>query len=86
MFRREAKILEAQGYRTQSQEAEGSHLHVGRLLLTGGLSVLAGRRGIRSRGMLTVTFVKAGTDSQARGGPRSARRGMAPTSDVRHRR
>lgn len=59
VFRREAQILQAQGYRTESQEAEGSHLHAGRLLLTGGLSVLAGRRGIRSRGMLTVTFVKA---------------------------
>lgn len=76
VFRREATILEARGYRTESQDAEGSHLHAGRLLPTGGLSVLAGRRGIRSRGMLTVTFVKPA----ARAGPsacgrRSARRG-----------
>jgi hypothetical protein len=40
------------------QSAEGSHLHAGRLLLTGGLSVFAGRRGIRSKGKLTVTYQK----------------------------
>ena len=63
-FERDAAILLAQGYNIQSQGAEGSHIHAGRLLLTGGLSVLAGRRGIRSKGLITVTFLKATTDSQ----------------------
>ena len=48
-FEAEAEILRARGYRLQSQDAEGSHIHAGRLLLTGGLSVLAGRRGIRCK-------------------------------------
>jgi len=40
------------------QSADGGHLHAGRLLLTGGLSIFAGKKGIRSKGKLSVTFVK----------------------------
>ena len=58
-FEVEAAVLLAEGYTIQSQGAEGSHLHAGRLLLTGGLSVLAGRRGIRSKGKVTVTYIRS---------------------------
>ena len=57
-YEAEAAILLDYGYDIQSQAAEGSHLHAGRLLLTGGLSVFAGRGGIRSKGKTTVTFLK----------------------------
>ena len=46
------------GYATDEQAADGGHIHAGRLIWTGGLSVLAGRRGIRSKGKLNVTFRK----------------------------
>lgn len=57
-FAKDAAILTRHHYQPTMQSAEGSHLHAGRLLLTGGLSVLAGRRGIRSKGKLTVTYQK----------------------------
>ncbi|MBA2382629.1 MAG: SHOCT domain-containing protein [Chloroflexi bacterium] len=50
-------MLAAAGYKLADQSESGSHLHAGRLILTGGLSVLAGRAGIRSDGSLTATFV-----------------------------
>ena len=78
VFEREAEILLARGYRIESRDAEGGHLHAVRLLLTGGLSILGGRGGIRSRGMLVVTFRKADTDPQDRRGPPPARRRSAP--------
>ena len=46
------------GYTPLTQSADGGHVHVGRLLLTGGLSVLAGKRGIRSDGTIAMTFRK----------------------------
>jgi hypothetical protein len=55
-FAEEVPIFATHGYEPGMQSAEGSHLHAGRLLLTGGLSVFAGRKGIRSKGKLTVTF------------------------------
>jgi hypothetical protein len=52
----EATLLAGHGYKPSMQSSEGSHLHAGRLLMTGGLSVFAGRKGIRSKGKLTVTY------------------------------
>lgn len=56
IFAHEAAILARHEYEPTMQSAEGSHIHAGRLLLTGGLSVFAGGRGIRSKGKLTVTY------------------------------
>lgn len=56
LFALEGSILDDHGYEALMQDADGGHVHVGRLLLTGGLSVLAGRKGIRSKGKMTVTF------------------------------
>lgn len=52
----ELEVLGQHDYEASLQTSEGSHVHVGRLLLTGGLSILAGRSGIRSQGRVTVTF------------------------------
>lgn len=57
-FAHEAEILARHDYYPLGQSSEGSHLHAGRLILTGGLSIFAGRSGIRSKGKLTVTFEK----------------------------
>ena len=51
-------VLFLGGYATDEQAADGGHIHAGRLIWTGGLSVLAGRWGIRSKGQLNVTFRK----------------------------
>ena len=56
LFSAEARMLGKHGYAPISQSADGGHVHVGRLLMTGGLSVLAGRPGIRSKGGFTVAF------------------------------
>jgi Short C-terminal domain len=58
-FEDDATVLGAHGYEATAPAFEGGHVHVGRLLLTGGFSAFAGRRGIRSEGQLTVTFRKA---------------------------
>ena len=55
----EAHLLGMHGYVPQSQSQDGGHVHVGRILLTGGLSVFAGQSGVRSNSTLTVTFVLA---------------------------
>jgi hypothetical protein len=55
-FHEEAAILGANGYSPSTQSEEGGHIHAGRLLMTGGLSIFAGRKGIRSKGKLTVTY------------------------------
>jgi Short C-terminal domain len=60
-FEDDATVLGAHGYEATAPGVEGGHVHVGRLLLTGGFSAFAGRRGIRSEGQLTVTFRKAAT-------------------------
>ncbi|MHB8398669.1 MAG: SHOCT domain-containing protein [Candidatus Limnocylindrales bacterium] len=60
----EATVLGAHAYRPSTQSEDPGHIHIGRLLLTSGLSVLAGRRGIRSDGSLTVVFSKT-TDGLA---------------------
>ena len=65
LFQSEVVVFAEHGYEPSMQTAEGSHLHAGRLLLTGGLSIFAGKRGIRSKGKLTVTFVRSVAPSTA---------------------
>ena len=58
-FQDEAHVLLLHGgYAAEEQTVDGGHIHAGRLIVTGGWSVLAGRRGIRSKSKLTVTFKK----------------------------
>jgi hypothetical protein len=57
-FRQEVEILGQHGYLPATQSADGGHIHAGRLLVTGGLSVFAGSSGIRSQGSITVTFAR----------------------------
>ncbi len=52
----EMEVLSLHGYDTDTQSEAGGHVHVGRLLATGGLSILAGSRGTRSKGATSVTF------------------------------
>jgi Short C-terminal domain len=54
----ETQVLGLHGYTPASQSEDGGHIHAGRLLMTGGLSVLAGGRGTRAKGSITVTFHK----------------------------
>lgn len=56
LLRDESKILTENGYEFASQSEDGGHIHAGRILLTGGLSVFAGRRGIRSQKEVTITY------------------------------
>ena len=58
-FAREAEVFGLHGYSPTTQSTDGGHVHVGRLLMTSGLSILAGKKGIRSDGTITVTFQKA---------------------------
>ena len=58
LLQQEAEILARHRYEALMQTEDGGHVHVGRLLATGGLSIFAGRAGIRSKGILTVTFRK----------------------------
>lgn len=58
MFQDESDVLAERGYSAKLQTDDGGHVHVGRLLLTGGLSAFAGGRGIRSKGKYSVTFEK----------------------------
>ena len=59
LFALEVEVFGLHGYSPVTQSADSGHVHVGRLLLTGGLSVFAGKRGIRSDGTISVTFQKA---------------------------
>ena len=58
LFAEEVAVLDLHGYAPATQSVDGGHVHVGRLLVTGGWSVLAGKRGIRSDGRVSVTFQK----------------------------
>jgi hypothetical protein len=58
-FAEEVEAFGFHGYTPDTQAVDGGHVHVGRLLLTGGLSVLAGKGGIRSDGTITVTYKRA---------------------------
>lgn len=61
-FTVESKVMIGHGYEPWMQNQNGGHIHVGRLLVTGGWSMLAGQRGIRSKGTLTVTYRLQGAD------------------------
>jgi hypothetical protein len=82
-FETEAFVLALRGYEPDAQTADGGHIHAGRILLTGGLSIFAGSRGIRSQGTTTVTYKKV----RAAQGPHvavvvdDAKRGFAATSN-----
>lgn len=54
----EAQVLGLHGYVPVGQSEDGGHIHAGRLLLTGGLSVLVGESGTRAKGTITVMFHK----------------------------
>ncbi len=60
VYRDEAPILAEHGYFAAGHIAEGSHVHAGRLIITGGLSALAGQEGIRSKGSFTITYRREG--------------------------
>jgi hypothetical protein len=61
----EAEELGRHGYVPVTQSEDGGHIHAGRLILTGGLSIFAGKAGIRSDGRLTVTYRLRPTDTEA---------------------
>jgi hypothetical protein len=63
LFAAEAQLLGMFDYVPSGQSEDGGHVHAGRLLLTGGLSVFAGQSGIRSKGSITTTYLKTTTSS-----------------------
>lgn len=79
-FAEEAAILAERGYQPEMQSTEGSHLHAGRLILTGGLSIFAGRGGIRSKGKLTVTYQRVADRAVA---PSASEESSDPISQIR---
>lgn len=52
----ELESLTGHGYQLVTQTEDGGHVHAGRLILTGGLSVFAGGRGVRSKGSIKMVF------------------------------
>ena len=58
-FDRDTEVLGLHGYVPVTQSEDGGHIHAGRLLFTGGLSIFAGKAGIRSDGMISVTFQRS---------------------------
>ncbi len=56
MLAAETQVLGLHGYVPASQSQDGGHIHAGRILMTGGLSVLAGSAGTRSKGSIIVSF------------------------------
>jgi hypothetical protein len=80
-FAWEAAVLARHDYQPTMQSAEGSHLHAGRLLLTGGLTIFAGRRGTRSQGKLSVTYQKVAQTPAATQTPSPAP--VDPTDQLR---
>jgi Short C-terminal domain len=63
LFAAEAELLGMHEYVPSGQSEDGGHVHAGRLLVTGGLSVLAGRSGIRSTGSITATYLRKAAPS-----------------------
>lgn len=59
----ETAVLAEHGYVPLTQSEQGGHVHAGRLIMTGGLSVFAGKRGTRSTGAMTVTFARQATSA-----------------------
>jgi hypothetical protein len=60
LFADEAAAFVEHGYEASMMSEEGGHIHAGRLLLTGGLSIVAGKKGIRAGGKHTITWKKLG--------------------------
>ena len=60
LFADEATAFVEHGYEASMMSEEGGHIHAGRLLLTGGLSIFAGKKGIRAGGRHTITWKKLG--------------------------
>jgi hypothetical protein len=71
----DAGVMTAHGYEPQMQTQDGGHVHAGRLILTGGLSIFAGKRGIRSGGKISITYKKQTA------GDRAAVAGFAPQGE-----
>jgi Short C-terminal domain len=59
LFAQDIEVFGLFGYTPATQTEDGGHVHVGRLLMTGGLSIFAGKRGVRSDGTIAVTFQKS---------------------------
>jgi hypothetical protein len=68
-FAAEAALFTEHSYDASMMSEEGGHVHVGRLLLTGGLSVFAGKPGIRSGGKHTVTWKRIAAAAADASGP-----------------
>lgn len=81
LLRAETDVLSLHGYEPFTQSEDGGHVHVGRLLMTGGWSVLAGRRGIRSSGALTVTYRR--TEAERSGSPGAGATEQDPSERLR---
>jgi hypothetical protein len=71
----EAGVMTARGYEPQMTTQDGGHIHAGRLILTGGFSVLAGKKGIRSGGKISITYKKQTA------GDRAAAAGFEPQGE-----
>ena len=56
LLERESALFIDHGYEPMGVSEDGGHIHAGRLILTGGLSIFAGKAGIRSGGKRTVTW------------------------------
>jgi hypothetical protein len=65
----EMDILGLHGYEADAQSEDGGHVHVGRIFATGGLSILAGSRGTRSKGAVSVTYKRVAAPVVADGAP-----------------
>jgi hypothetical protein len=59
LYADEAAAFVEHGYEASTMSKEGGHIHAGRLLLTGGLSIFAGKKG-RAGGKHTITWKKLG--------------------------
>jgi hypothetical protein len=57
-FQFESVAFVGHGYDAAGVSADDGHLHAGRIIATGGLSVLAGKGGTRSDAKRTVTWKK----------------------------
>lgn len=61
---------------------EGGHTLAGRILMTGGLSVLAGSRGTRAKGSITARFSKRAEPAQTAPDPMEQLRQLASLRDA----
>jgi len=64
-MREELRLLAVKHYEPATQSQDGDHVHAGRLIMTGGLSIFACRSGIRSKGDITITFRRVSAPASA---------------------